>query len=113
MNVPQHTITKERWGTFSLAAQCMHIASELTRAESFSRRGDVGRREHALARARELAELSFAASETGGRRRAFRQMSQILQVLLSGEKSGIDVTVADLEQELEPFAVILARERGV
>lgn len=114
MNSPQHTITEERWKTFSLAAQCMHIATELTRAESFSHSGDGGRRRNALNRARELAALSFAVSETPGRRRTFAQISGVLDQVLSGDMgTEEDAAIADLEKELEPFALVLARERGV
>lgn len=107
-----HALTPERWATFSLATQIMNISSELSRAMSFERRKDVQHKTAALERMRELIDLSVAVGGAGGRRREFARLREVLNGIIMGDTDFV-VTTADIQAELEPFAFMCAKERGV
>lgn len=106
------TLTPERWAAFSLATQLMNISSEIARAESFEKKRDFSHRDSALERAHELIELSVAGASTRPMR---RELSRLKEMFLgaSFDREHAPMTLADIQAELEPFASICARERGV
>lgn len=106
------TLTPERWATFSLATQLMNISSELSRAISFERRKDSEREAASLERVRELVDLSVAVGVTPGQRREFARLREVTNAIIAGD-ADFAVTLADIQAELEPFALICAKERGV
>lgn len=106
------TITPERWATFSLATQLINISSELSRAISFERRKDVEREATSLERVRELLDLSVAVGNTPGRRRELARLREVMNAIIVGD-ADFAITLADIQAELEPFALICAKERSV
>lgn len=106
------TLTPERWASFSLATQMMNISSEIARAESFEKKQDFPHRDRALDRAHELIQLSVAGASTRPRR---RELSRLKEMFLgaSFDPTHSPMTLADIQAELEPFALICAKERGV
>jgi hypothetical protein len=90
----------------------MNISSEIARAESFEKKRDFPHRDRALERAHELIQLSVASASTPPRR---RELSRLKEMFLgaSFDPDHAPLTLADIQKELEPFAGICARERGV
>lgn len=96
----------------SLASQLMNISSELARTSSLKKKGDAEGAERSFSRALELADLSVVASATASRRRELARLRESIAAAAT-EDSDLDVTLDDVQQELEPFSGVLARERGV
>jgi hypothetical protein len=112
IEIHHKTLTPERWATFSLAAQLMNISSEIARAESFEKKQDFPHRDRALLRAHELIQFSVAGASTPSRQ---RELSRLKEMFLGASFDSMHspLTLADIQKELEPFAGVLARERGV
>ena len=106
------SLTPDRWSQLSLATQLMNISSEISRAESFEKKQDFPHRDSALKRAHELIQLSVAGASTPPRQ---RELSRLKEMFLgaSFDPKNAFLTLADIQAELEPFASICARERGV
>lgn len=66
---PLHAETARRWHGLPLAEQLAHVGSEVERAWRAHVAGNTGRREHAVARALELFDLTATDARWRGPRR--------------------------------------------
>lgn len=105
-------MTAERWSQFSLAMQLMNIDSELARAESLQAKQDPEHARTCLFRALELANLSAFGSARATQKKEMRRLYELIADL-SQDTREYSSSVEQLRQSLQPFASILARERGV
>ena len=106
------TLTAERWATFSFATQLINISSEIARAQSFERKHDEEHRRVSIAGALELLDFSINGSTAPSRRRELARLREMLLGIFLHDKS-VPMTLRDVQGELEPFAFVCARERGV
>jgi hypothetical protein len=69
MTKPSHASTATRWGTMPIAEQLAHVGSEVERTLRAHEAGNGPRRDHALARALELFDLTATDPRWRGARR--------------------------------------------
>lgn len=105
-------MTVERWNQLSLGMQMMNIESELARAESLQQKNDPGHARACLFRALELAQLSAFGSAPKGQKKEMRRVFELIADL-SQNKREYTESLAQLRRVLQPFAQLVAKERGV
>lgn len=110
---PTHkTLTPERWASFSLAAQLMNIDTEPARAQSMRQTGDEHLAQQSFARAIELVNLTVTVQHNQYRRRELTRLRELITGVADNRQQ-YHVTLGDIRKPLEPFSVMVARERGV
>lgn len=105
-------MTVEHWMTFSLAFQLTNIESELARAESLEKKGDLVHRDDCLVRALDLIRLTVHVQPGRERKIELNRLSELLTNIIA-HTSHYTESVRQLRQLLMPFAVRVAAERGV
>lgn len=102
------TLAAGRWQEMSFAEQMGNIGSELARARAADERGDRERRNHALNRALELADLTLSCEDEERRRLELGRLRDALRAIRDGADAG--VSLANLERYCLPFALLARKD---
>ncbi len=73
-----HEQLEQRWPTLSLELQMGNIASEITRADGFQKRGESDLLQSSLDRSNELIELTLNDPRWRGRKKEFTRLSEVM-----------------------------------
>lgn len=104
-------MTLERWAQFTLAFQLVNIGSELQRAKSLLEKKDSTNATHSLVRALDLLDKTIILRPYPGKKDMTRLRSCITNLINTTPE--LEVSLADICHELEPFEMRVAQERGL
>ena len=101
-------IDQARWFKFSCMEQMGHIGSEISRAQIWQQKNDLGTRNRCIERAFDLIDLSLQDHKWQGRRKELCRFREVLADCY-GDYHEYGITLQDLNQYCLEFAFACRR----